>query len=83
MTSDADAVIPRRVARKVRLPILRVSAAHRLRRELGEAFYDFAFCFLPQAAFVPCSALYCPFPPVKPQLFLDAISLQIFVYRGD
>jgi hypothetical protein len=35
--------------------------------------------FFAPAAFVPCPALYCHFPGVKLQLFLNAINLQIFM----
>src|SRR5216684_2236629 len=41
------------------------------------------FLFLAPVAPVPCPALYRLFPAVNLQLFLNAISLQVFVHRGD
>jgi len=62
---------------------LRASYAHFSEpKSFGGSFLRICLLFFAPPAFVSCPVLYCPFPPVKLQLFLNAISLQMFVHRG-
>ena len=47
------------------------------------SFLQLGPLFFALAAFVPSPALYGPFPGVKLQLFLNALSLPMFVHLGD
>lgn len=62
---------------------LRASYAHFSEpKSFGGSFLRICLLFFAPPAFVSCPVPYYPFPAVKLQLFLNAISLQMFVHRG-